>query len=238
MSCGGGQVCYVAPPCPTAFTSCPTTFTPLYPTTFTSCPTSECGLSTALPLFTTTYYYLQLLLTTTTNYYDYLLLYLQRVRTVDCLNSTTGETINNHFLCGKRPAVAAECNTHDCDDGSSLPPPLLTHHRHTHTHTPPPPPPPLPTHHHTHTTTTLHHCTPPLHTTTHTRTPNTLTTPNPFHSIPSSIFIPPSRCSIPLEDRAVCGGFYEDQMSKVASVLSQKSLCKSYGCCFAKASSK
>jgi hypothetical protein len=60
MSCGGGQVCYVAPPCPTAFTSCPTTFTPLYPTTFTSCPTNEC---------TTTIYYYSLLLTTTT--YDY-----------------------------------------------------------------------------------------------------------------------------------------------------------------------
>ena len=41
-----------------------------------------------------------------------------------------------------------------------------------------------------------------------------------------------SGCSIPHPERKICAGFYEDFRSKISSVLSQKKLCRSYGCCY------
>ena len=81
-----------------------------------------------------------------------------KTRVIKCLNSTTGQELDNINLCGKLPATYEICNTHDCDEG----------------------------------------------------------------------------CDLPHPERKICSGFYEDPLSKVASSLSQKNLCKSYGCCFAK----
>jgi hypothetical protein len=81
-----------------------------------------------------------------------------KTRDIKCLNSTTGEELDNINLCGTSPDTYEFCNTHDCDEG----------------------------------------------------------------------------CEIEHSDREICSGFYEDPLNKVASELSQKNLCKSYGCCFAK----
>ena len=80
-----------------------------------------------------------------------------KTREIKCLNSTTGEELDNINLCGQSPDTYEFCNTHDCDEG----------------------------------------------------------------------------CEIEHSDREICSGFYEDPLNQVASELSQKSLCKSYGCCFA-----
>lgn len=40
-------------------------------------------------------------------------------------------------------------------------------------------------------------------------------------------------CGLPPSDRKICAGYYQDFRSKVSSEIAQKSLCQSYGCCFA-----
>ena len=44
-----------------------------------------------------------------------------KTRVVNCVNSTTGDVLDNRALCGESPATYEICNDHDCDEGCDIP---------------------------------------------------------------------------------------------------------------------